>query len=88
MITGVGNGPFFLMKVLVQRNVAVKGQHLGAGETHDIDEVDANYLIRNGKAIEAVEECSTLEASLPPAPPTASKISNKPKKVKTSVDSN
>tara|TARA_R100000808_G_C2066193_1_gene95553 strand:+ start:92 stop:358 length:267 start_codon:yes stop_codon:yes gene_type:complete len=87
MISGVGNGPFFLMKVLLTRNVAVKGQHLGEGETHDLNEVDAGYLIRNGKAIEAVEECPMPEASLPPAPPTASKISSKPKKVKESVDS-
>jgi len=83
MISGVGNGPFFLMKVLLTRNVAVKGQHLAEGETHDLEDVDANYLIRNGKATEAVEECSMPEASLPPAPPTASKT----KKVKESVDS-
>ena len=75
MISGVGNGPFFLMKVLITRNVAVKGQHFGEGETHDLDEVDANYLIRNGKATEAIEA-----PACPPTPP-------KPKKVKASVDS-
>lgn len=75
MISGVGNGPFFLMKVLLTRNVAVKGQHLAEGETHDLEDVDANYLIRNGKATESIDA-----PACPPTPP-------KPKKVKASVDS-
>ena len=75
MISGVGNGPFFLMKVLLTRNVAVKGQHLAEGETHDLNEVDAKYLIRNGKATESIDA-----PACPPTPP-------KTKKVKASVDS-
>ena len=71
------------MKVLITRSTAVGGVHLEAGETHDLSDKDALTLMNMGKATEAVEECSMPEASLPPAPPTASKT----KKVKASVDS-
>tara|TARA_B100000287_G_scaffold269290_1_gene253406 strand:+ start:1027 stop:1221 length:195 start_codon:yes stop_codon:yes gene_type:complete len=43
------------MKVQITRNVGVSGQHLGKGEVHDLPEADATYLIRQGKATEAIE---------------------------------
>ena len=52
---GVGNGPFFLMKIKAVRNVAINGQHMEAGEIREINDVDGAYLIRNNKAIEAPE---------------------------------
>ena len=78
------------MKIKALKNTSASGQSLEVGNIYNVSDKDAEILIRMNKAeesIEAVEECSTLEASLPPAPPTASKISSKPKKVKTSVNS-
>ena len=74
------------MKIKALKNTSASGQSLEAGNIYDVSDKDAEILIRMGKAeesIEAVEECSIPEASLPPAPPTASKT----KKVKASVDS-
>ena len=58
------------MKVLLTRNTAVKGQHLGAGEVHDVSDADAAYLIRQNKAVEATE---TDEAPACPPKPKAKK---------------
>ena len=79
MISGVGNGPFFLMKIKAIRNVVASGQALENGGTYDVSDLDAALLIRMGKAIEAVEA-----PACPPTPP-------KPKKAKvisTNGDSN
>ena len=79
MISGVGNGPFFLMKIKAIRNVVASGQALESGATYDVSDSDAALLIRMGKAIEAVEA-----PACPPTPP-------KPKKAKvisTNGDSN
>ena len=79
MISGVGNGPFFLMKIKAIRNVVASGQALENGGTYDVSDSDAALLIRMGKAIEAVEA-----PACPPTPP-------KPKKAKvisTDVNTN
>ena len=56
------------MKVQITRNVGVAGQHLGKGEIHDLPEADANFLIRQGKATEAIEA-----PACPPTKPKAKK---------------
>jgi len=61
---------FLLMKVLLTRNTAVKGQHLGAGEVHDVTNADAAYLIRQNKAVKATE---ADEAPACPPKPKAKK---------------
>ena len=79
MISGVGNGPFFLMKIKAIRNDVASGQALENGGTYDVSDSDAALLIRMGKAIEAVEA-----PACPPTPP-------KPKKAKvisTDVNTN
>tara|TARA_R100000655_G_scaffold39324_1_gene74584 strand:+ start:210 stop:440 length:231 start_codon:yes stop_codon:yes gene_type:complete len=75
------------MKIKLNKSILIKGEHFEAGIVHDVEDFEGQLLISQGRAIEAVEECSIPEASLPPAPPTASKISSKPKKVKASVNS-
>ena len=62
------------MQVQITRNVGVAGQHLGKGEVHDLPEADANFLIRQGKATEAIEA--------PACPP----VKPKPKKSKVVID--
>jgi len=74
------------MKIKALKNTSASGQSLEVGKIYDVSDKDAEILIRMKKAeesTEAVEECSMPEASLPPAPPTASKT----KKVKASVNS-
>ena len=57
------------MKIQAIRNVAVAGQHLNAGEVREVSDVDGAYLIRNNKAIEAVEA-----PACPPKPPVKPKV--------------
>ena len=74
------------MKIKALKNTSASGQSLEVGKIYDVSDKDAEILIRMKKAeesTEVVEECSMPEASLPPAPPTASKT----KKVKASVNS-
>jgi len=74
------------MKIKALKNTSASGQSLEVGKIYDVSDKDAEILIRMKKAeasTEAVEECPMPEASLPPAPPTASKT----KKVKESVNS-
>jgi hypothetical protein len=62
------------MKVQLTRNVGVKGQHLAKGELHDLPDTDAIFLIRQGKATEAIEA--------PACPPVNPKL----KKSKVVID--
>jgi hypothetical protein len=57
------------MKVFLTRNTAVKGQHLGAGEVHEVTDADAAFLIRQGKATEAIEA-----PACPPIKPKVKKL--------------
>ena len=41
------------MKVVIVNDCAVKGQHLGAGSTHDLADEDANALLAMKKAVKA-----------------------------------
>tara|TARA_X000000368_G_C22706872_1_gene569256 strand:+ start:108 stop:341 length:234 start_codon:yes stop_codon:yes gene_type:complete len=75
LLLGVSNGPFFsFMKIQAIRNVAVAGQHLNAGEVREVSEADGSYLIRNNKAIAAVEAPACPPK--PPVKPKAKKATN------------
>jgi hypothetical protein len=76
------------MKIKLNKSILIKGQHFEAGVVHDVEDFEAQLLINQGRAKEAltesVAECLVPETSLPPAPPTGSKT----KKIKSSVNTN
>jgi len=67
------------MKIQLNKSILIKGQHFEAGVIHDVEDFEAQFLINQGRAIEAVEA-----PVCPPKPP-------KPKKAKvisTDVNTN
>jgi len=72
---GSATAPFFLMKILLNKSILIKGEHFAAGEVHEVEETEAQKLITGGRAIEANEA--------PACPPTAKP---KAKKVKSILE--